>query len=244
MKSLLLKEIRTFFNSITGYLVICVFLLLNGVFLWLFPGSFNLLDGGYANIDGLFMLGPWVFTFLIPAITMRMFADEKRGGTMELLLTKPITDLQIVLAKFIAGFILVLFSLLPTLIYFYSIYQLGNPVGSIDTGGTMGSYIGLLFLGASYVSIGVFASSLTDNQIISFILATVLSFFIYFGFDQIAGFDIFGAADLFILNLGINEHYTSMSRGVIDSRDVLYFLSLITIFTMATRLVIQSRKWE
>lgn len=239
----MLKEIRSFFNSITGYLVIVVYLVINSVFLWLFPGSFNILDAGYSGIDTLFIISPWVFMFLIPAITMRMFADEKRAGTMELLLTKPLTDLQIVWAKFSAGFILVLFSLLPTLVYYISIVQLGNPVGNIDSGGTFGSYIGLLLLGASYVSIGVFSSSLTDNQIVAFLIAVFICFIFYIGFDELAGLELFGNGDLVILNLGINEHYTSLSRGVVDSRDVLYFLSLVVIFALGSRLVIQSRKW-
>lgn len=239
----MLKEIRSFLNSVTGYLVIVVYLVINSVFLWLIPGNFNLIEGGYSSIDSLFLISPWVFMFLIPAITMRMFADEKRAGTMELLLTKPLTDMSIVWSKFSAGFILVLFSLLPTLIYYFSVYQLGNPVGNIDSGGTFGSYIGLLFLGSSYVAIGVFSSSLTDNQIIAFLIAMFLCFFFYFGFDQIAALGSFHSMELLIISLGISEHYTSMSRGVIDSRDVLYFLGLIVIFALATRLVIQSRKW-
>ncbi len=243
MRALMWKEIKSFLNSITGYLVIVVYLLINSVFLWLFPGSFNILDGGYASIENLFLISPWVFMFLIPAITMRMFADEKKGGTLELLLTKPLTDLQIIFSKFTAGLILVIFSVLPTLLYYYSIYQLGNPVGNIDSGGALGSYIGLIFLGASYVSIGVFASSLTDNQIVAFLIALFLCYFFYSGFDQIAELNALGSFNLLILSLGINEHYTSMSRGVIDSRDLIYFIGLILIFSYATRLVIQSRKW-
>lgn len=243
MGALMLKEIRSFLNSITGYLVIVVYLLINSFLLWLFPGVFNVLDGSYASIDNLFLVSPWVFMFLIPAITMRMFADEKRGGTMELLLTRPVTDMQIVLSKFSAGFVLVLFSILPTIIYYITVYQLGNPIGNIDGGGTMGSYIGLLFLGASYVSIGVFASSLTDNQIVAFLIGVFLCLIMYIGFDQLAELDVFGNVGLFILSLGISEHYTSMSRGVLDSRDMLYFLTVIVFFSLATRLVIQSRKW-
>jgi ABC-2 type transport system permease protein len=244
MISLFLKEIRGFFSSLTAYLVIAVFLLLNSLFLWLFPNAFNLLDSGYASIEGLFLIAPWVFMFLIPAITMRMFADENKAGTLEFLLTKPLTDMQIILAKFFAGFVLVLFSILPTLIYFYTIYELGNPVGNIDVGGTLGSYVGLFFLAAGYVAIGLFASAISDNQIISFILASLLAFVFYFGFDQLADLQVLGNLDLFLLNLGVNYHYTSMSRGVIDSRDVLYFLSLITVFVLATRLILQSRKWD
>ena len=243
MGALMLKEIRSFLNSITGYLVIVVYLLVNSLILWLLPGPFNILEGSYASIDDLFIISPWVFLFLIPAITMRMFADEKRAGTMELLLTKPLTDMQIIWSKFSAGVLLVVLSVLPTLIYYFSVYQLGNPIGNIDTGGTFGSYIGLVFLGAGYVSIGLFASSLTDNQIVSFLIAVLLCLIMYMGFEQLAGMQMFGNADLFILELGMNEHYNSLSRGVIDSRDVLYFLSVIGIFALATRLVIQSRKW-
>ncbi len=243
MISLLFKEINSFFSSITGYLVIITFLLINSSFLWLFKGDFNLLDSGYASIDGLFLIAPWVFMFLIPAITMRLFADEKRLGTLELLLTKPLSELQIILSKYLAGLLLVIFSLIPTLLYFYTIYQLGNPVGNIDVGGTVGSYIGLLFLGASYTAIGLFASALTDNQVVSFIIGLALCFFFYFGFDQIAASQIFSGLDLFIYNLGINEHYVSMSRGVLDSRDVIYFISLTGLFILATRLILQSRNW-
>ena len=203
----------------------------------------NVLDSGYANIDSLFIIAPWVFLFLIPAITMRSFADEKKAGTIELLLTRPLTDLQIITAKYLAGFILVLFSLLPTLIYYYSVHKLGNPVGNIDTGGMWGSYIGLLFLGGAFVSIGIFASAITDNQVVSFILALFLCFFIYTGFDFISSFSLFGKIDNIILALGINNHYGSMSRGVIDTRDMIYFLSLIGIFIFSTRTVLESRKW-
>lgn len=244
MKSLLIKEIRGFFNSLTGYLVVIVFLLLNSLFLWILPGNFNILDGGYASLDNLFLLSPWVFLFLIPAITMRLFADEKRGGTMEFLLTKPITDLQIILAKYLAGLLLVILSVIPTLVFYYTVHELGNPVGNIDQGGTIGSYLGLVFLGGAYVAIGLFASSVTENQIISFILAAILSFFFFLGFDQIAGLEIFGNWDLIILGLGINEHYVSMSKGVLDTRDMIYFITLIMAFLLGTRLVLQSRKWE
>lgn len=243
MRALIAKEIRAFFGSITGYVVIGVYLLINSAFLWIFPGNFNVLEGGYANLSDLFTISPWVFMFLIPALTMRMFSDEKRAGTMELLLTKPLSDRQIVWAKWLSGMVLVVFSLLPTLLYYYSVYQLGNPVGNLDSGGIFGSYIGLVFLGAAFVAIGLFASSLTDNAIVAFLLGMFLCFFVFYGFEQLSGLALFGQADLFLLKLGINEHYISMSRGVIDSRDLLYFLSVILIFTEASRLTIQSRKW-
>ena len=243
MFTLLKKEIRSFLSSLIGYITITVFLLVVGLFMWVLKTDSNILDNGYANIDALFIIAPWVFLFLIPAITMRSFADEKKAGTIELLLTRPLTDLQIILAKYFAGFLLVLFSLLPTLIYYYSVHKLGNPVGNIDTGGMWGSYIGLMFLGAAFVSIGIFASAITDNQVVSFILALFLCFFTYTGFDFISSFALFGKVDNIIMALGINNHYGSMSRGVIDTRDVIYFVSLIGIFIFSTRTVLESRKW-
>lgn len=243
MFTLLKKEVRGFLSSLIGYIVITVFLLINGLFLWVFASDFNILDFGFAGLEGLFMIAPFVFLFLIPAITMRSFADERRSGTIEFLLTKPLTDMQIILAKYFAGVVLVVFSVLPTLIYFYSVYQLGLPKGNIDTGGMWGSYIGLLFLGAAFVSIGVFASSLSNNVIISFIVAVFMCLFFYVGFDFIHSLEMFGPVDLFIKSLGINTHYTSMSRGVIDTRDVVYFISLIAFFIFLTRLSVESRKW-
>ena len=243
MYTLLKKEISGFLNSVLGYVVIAVFLLVNSLFLWVFPLESNILDFGYANIDGLFTIAPFIFLFLIPAITMRFFAEEKKTGTIELLMTRPLSDLQVILAKYLAAFILVFISLLPTLIYYFSVYQLGFPKGNIDAGGMWGSYIGLLFLAASFVSIGIFSSSLTDNQIISFILAVVLSGFIYIGFEFIYNLDLFGQVDLLVKMLGISSHYASMSRGVIDTRDVVYFLSLIALFILFTKLSIESRKW-
>lgn len=244
MFTLLLKEFRGFFSSLTGYVVIIVFLIINSLFMWVFPGEFNVFEAGYSSLDSLFILAPWIFLFLVPAITMRLFAEERRIGTIEFLLTKPISDFKIVFAKYLAGLVLVLFSLIPTLVYFYSVYQLGSPKGNLDTGGIMGSYIGLFFLASIYVAIGLFASSLTENQIISFILAILITFFFYIGFESISSLNIARGFDDFVIRLGINDHYRSMSRGVIDSRDVIYFISVIFLFIFLTRLKLQSRKWK
>src|SRR5690554_403469 len=244
MLALLLKEIRSFLSSVIGYVVIAVFLLLTGLFMWGFQGNLQVLDQGYATLDTLFYVAPWVFMFLVPAVTMRSFSEEKRTGTIELLFTRPLTDFQIILAKYFAGVILVLLALLPTLIYYYSVYYLGNPVGNIDQGGTIGSYIGLLFLAAGFTAIGIFASSLSDNQVVAFILALFLCFVCYSGLEQIASFDLLGSFDRFVQELGIAEHYDSMSRGVIDTRDVVYFISLSGIFIVLTKAVLQSRKWS
>ena len=241
MITLLKKEINEFFSTITGYIVVVVFLLAIGLFMWVFPGQYNVLDSGYASLNTLFTLAPWIFLFLVPAVTMRMIADEKKSGTMELLLTRPISDLQIVVSKYLASLILVLLALLPTLIYYYSVYQLGNPPGNLDAGGTIGSYIGLFFLAAIYAAIGIFASSITSNQIVAFIMALLTSFIFYMGFDLLSSMWIFGGIDTFIMDLGINAHYRSMSRGVIDTRDIVYFISVILVFIFLTKTIIQNR---
>ena len=243
MFRLLKKEISSFLSSLIGYIVIIIFLIINSLFLWVFPLDFNILQYGYANLNGLFILAPFIFLFLVPAITMRSIAEEKKTGTIELLLTKPLTDLQIILAKFFAGVILVLLSLLPTLVYYYSVYKLGYPPGNLDSGAIFGSYIGLFFLASAFVAIGIFASSLSDNQILALILAIVLSAFAYGGFELIHNLEIFGSFDLFIKSLGISTHYASMSRGVIDSRDVVYFLSIISLFILLTKISLERRKW-
>jgi ABC-2 type transport system permease protein len=243
MLALLRKEISSFLSSLIGYIVITVFLLINGLFLWIFEGEFNILNLGYANLDGLFMIAPFVFLFLVPAITMRTFAEEKRTGTIELILTKPLTEFRIIMAKFLAGLILVLFSLLPTLIYVFSVYQLGLPKGNLDMGGVWGSYIGLLFLAASFVAIGLFASAISENQIVSFLVAVFFCGFLYIGFEFVYSLDLFGKVDLFIKSLGINEHYRSMSRGVLDTRDILYFLGVIALFLLLSKFFIERRKW-
>jgi ABC-2 type transport system permease protein len=243
MLALFSKEVNSFLNSLIGYVVVSVFLLITGLFMWVFPLDFNVLNNGYSTLETLFTVAPWIFLFLVPAVTMRSFAEENRAGTIELLLTKPLTEFQIVFAKFLSGFALVILSLTPTLIYFISVYLLGLPKGNIDIGGTIGSYIGLLFLASSFTAVGTFCSAATGNQIVSFILAVFLSWFLFNGLDSISSLFPNKGIDLFLLELSINTHYISMSRGVIDTRDVLYYLSLIAAFILATRLVIEKRKW-
>ena len=237
------KEISGFFSSLTGYVVIVVFLLLNTLFMWIVPGQFNVIENGYATLDTLFAIAPWVFLFLVPAITMRMISEEKRMGTLDLLNTRPVSELQIILAKFLASWALVLFSLLPTLVYFWSVARLGSPPGNMDIGGAWGSYIGLLFLGGIYAAIGIFASSLTSNQIVAFIIAVFLSFMMYLGFEFLSGLAQSGSIALLVSRLGISLHYNSISRGVIDSRDLLYFAGVMVLFIMGARTVLQSSKW-
>lgn len=239
---LLKKEFSCFFASATGYIVIGVFLLMTGLFLWVFPGEYNVLDSGYANIDGLFVMAPWLYLFLVPAVTMRLFSDEKRTGTIELLMTHPVSKLEIVLSKYFAGVLLALFSLVPTLVYFFSVWAMADPIGNIDTGGIWGSFIGLFFLATIYVAIGLFTSSLTDNQIVAFICAALLSFAFFYGFDLISSLLISGEEQTLVSSLGISSHYDGMSRGVIDSRDLLYFILVDAAFVYLTKLILSKKK--
>lgn len=231
------KEINAFFASPIGYLVIALFLLLNGLFLWFFKGEFNILDSGFADVSPFFLLAPWILIFLIPAVTMRSFSDEKKQGTLELLLTKPISRFKIILGKYAGAFALILIALLPTLLYVFTVYKLGNPEGNLDLGSTIGSYFGLLFLVAAYTAMGVFASTLSDNQIVTFIVAVFLCFFFYIGFEGIAEY----LSSNFIDQLGMSFHFKSMSRGVLDTRDIVYFLSLSGLFLALTHLNINKK---
>lgn len=243
MIALLFKEINSFFSSLIGYIAIGVFLITLGLLLWVFPVSFNVLGSGYASIDGLFLLAPWVFMFLVPAITMRLFSEEFKNGTIEFLLTKPISDWHIILAKFLAGLLIVVLALLPTLTYYISVHFLGNPVGNIDTGGMWGSYIGLFLLAAAFVAIGVFASSVNNNQVVAFITAVFISFICFMGIDSISTLPVFKSIESVLLSFSINEHYISLSRGVIDSRDVLFMVSTVAFFLLLTKVRLESRKW-
>jgi ABC-2 type transport system permease protein len=233
------KEFNSFLNSLIAYIVIGVFLTAVGLLMWVFPDT-SVLDYGYADMDTLFQLAPYVFIFLVPAITMRSFSEEKKTGTIELLVTKPLSDWDIITGKFLANFFLVLFALIPTILYYYSIYKLGNPVGNIDTSGVIGSYIGLAFLAGVFCSIGLLASSLTRNQIVAFILAAFFCFIVFLGFDSISSF---AGEALLIKQLGILYHYDSMRKGVLDSRDVIYFLSVIFLMLSTTKLILSSRQW-
>ena len=238
------KEITGFFSSLTGYVVIIVFLLINSLFMWVFPGEWNILDNGYAGLDTLFFLSPWIFLFLVPSVTMKMIAEEKRLGTIELIYSKPVTERGIVYGKYFASVALVLLALLPGIIYYISVYNLGESPGNLDKGATLGAFTGLFFLAAVYASAGLFASSLTDNQVVAFIIAVLISFLLFMGFDSFAYLPGLKKVDEFVIRLGINEHYKSISRGVIDFRDILYFVAVAVIFNEATRLVLLSRKWK
>ncbi len=233
MFAILKKEFNTFFASPIGYLVIAVFLLINGLFLWVFKGDFNILHAGFSDLTSFFYLAPWFFIFLIPAITMRSFSDEIRLGTIEILKTKPLSNWQIVLGKYLGAFLLIILALIPTLTYVYTIDQLGNPTGNLDLGSTLGSYLGLLFLSAAFTAIGLFTSTLSNNQIVAFIAGVVLSFLMYYGFEAIAELNIL--KNLNIQNIGMKEHFKSISKGVIDTKDILYFASVTFFFLFLTK---------
>jgi len=244
MLAIFKKEINQFFSSVTGYVAIILFLLANGLLLFVFPET-SLLDTGYANLDPLFNLAPLIYLLLIPAITMRCFADEFKTGTMELLSTKPLTGWQIVLGKFWGSMVIVLISLLPTIVYYFAIRQLSVDTQQPDTGGIIGSYIGLLLLGAAFTATGIWASSLTNNAMVAFLISLFTCFIFYNGFDALSKIPAFsGGADYYLQMAGIKFHYTSVSRGVIDSRDMIYFISVIGLMLYLTKLSLQRKLWQ
>ncbi|MCZ4244493.1 gliding motility-associated ABC transporter permease subunit GldF [Pedobacter punctiformis] len=235
------RELFSFLSSMVAYITIGVFLLVSGLLLWFFPDT-SVLDYGYAELSGFFNLVPYLFMFLIPAITMRSFAEEKREGTYELLVTKPITVWQIIGAKYLASLVLVLFALIPTLIYYYSVYQLGFPTGNIDSGAVIGSYIGLFLLGTAFTSIGIFSSALTKNQVIAFAISVFLCFVTFSGFDSVSKIISLQNIETTLTALGINEHYQSISRGVLDTRDLIYFITFSILFLLFTKLATGGKK--
>ncbi|TDU40297.1 protein involved in gliding motility GldF [Gelidibacter sediminis] len=230
------KEINAFFASPIGYLVIALFLVLNGLFLWLFKGDFNILESGFAELTPFFLLAPWILIFLVPAVTMRSFSDEKKQGTLELLVTKPLSHLQIVMGKYLAALILIIFALLPTLLYIVALDNLKMSANVLDYGSIIGSYLGLIFLVAAYTAIGLFASTLSDNQIVAFLSAVFLCFFFYFGFEGLSNLSSWP-----IESLGMEAHFNSISRGVLDTRDLIYFISISIFFIALTQLNIQKK---
>lgn len=242
MIHILIKEFNGFLNTLIAYVVIGVFLSVIGLLMWVFPET-SILDYGYADMDTLFSLGPYVFIFLIPAITMKSFAEEKKVGTLEFLFTKPLSIGNILVGKFLAAVALVLLSLAPTVIYCWSIYQLGEPVGNLDVPGIIGSYIGLLLLGTVFCAIGIFSSAIAANQIVSFVIGAVLSLAIYSGFDSFSALIANGSIALTVKQMGILYHYQSMGRGLIDSRDLIYFLSVTGLILLVTKTILSSRQW-
>ena len=242
MLAIFKKEVNLFFSSLIAYVSMAVFFVVLTLNLFIFQG--NILDSNYATLETFFSLAPWILIFLIPAITMRSFADEKQSGTIEMLITKPITDLQIVLGKYLAALFLWTFTFLPTFIYFICVKNLSLESAPIDSGATYGSYIGLYFLGAVFVGIGIFSSSITNNQIVAYIVGVFLCYLMFDAFYRISSLDIFqGQLDYYIQSICLNAHYDSISRGVLDTRDIVYFLSIIALFIIGTKTALESRKW-
>ncbi len=242
MRALCKKEIDQFFSSSIGLLTIILFLLTNTLFLWVFSSEFNLLDYGYATLDPFFTLSPIILLIFIPSICMRLFSEEYQSGRIEILITKPISCWSLVFSKFLAANILVLFAILSTLIYFFSIYYLGETIGNLDIGGVFGSYLGLFMLSSSFIAIGIFASSLSNNQVIAFLIAITLNSITYYGFDIISKMSLLQNYDLIINNMGIAKHYNTMSKGIVDSRDVVYFLSICFLFLMLCKTIISHKR--
>lgn len=242
MLALYLKEIKSFLSSIIGYVFILIYLISSGLFHWVISYNTNLLEGVEADLIPFFNLSPVIFLILIPAITMRSIAEERRTGTIELLFTRPISDIQLLFGKYLAAVTLLLIAILPTLFYYFTMYYLGSPVGIIDTGATLTSYIGLILLGATFISIGVFASSITSSQIVAFILSMFLCWLFYDGFNLLGSYNLLGDLDTIVRSFGMTTHYDSIKKGVIDSSDLLYFFSVISFFLFSAMTVLKSLK--
>jgi ABC-2 type transport system permease protein len=240
MVSLYWKEVNAFLSNLSGYLILCVFLVSIGLIVWVFPDT-SVMEYGFSDLEPLFVYTPFVFTFLIPAITMKMIAEEKKSGTWEILMTSPLSSIKIILAKYLASLTLILIAIIPTLIYYYSIVQLGDPIGNLDHAGFFGSWIGLFLIGAVFASIGIFGSSLTSHQMVAFIWGVFISFLLYFGLTALVQLNVMSPFALLLEELSLSFHYQSMSRGVIDSRNIAYFLSVIILMLGLTGLMIKRK---
>jgi ABC-2 type transport system permease protein len=227
------KELQAFFSTPIGYLVISLFLLFNALYLFVFKTDFNILNAGFADLNAFFYITPWIFIFLISAMTMRSFSDEIQSGTIEILKTKPISNWQIVFSKYIGSLLLICIALVPTLIYYFTIYKLGNPIGNIDFATTFGSYIGLLFLASAFIAIGLFSSTFSNNQIVSFLISVCISLLLYYLFELVA------SNNPTIQNIGMHQHFQNISKGLIDTRDVIYFVSVTVFFLMVTKMRVE-----
>ncbi|MEL4455461.1 gliding motility-associated ABC transporter permease subunit GldF [Lutimonas vermicola] len=233
MLAILKKELNLFFVTPIGYLVIAMFLLINGLFLWVFKGDYNVLNAGFADLNSFFFITPWFFIFMIPAITMRTFSDEIRLGTIEILKTKPIRSWDIVIGKYLGSLLLVFAALIPTLSYVYTLVQLAATPENIDFGSIIGSYIGLLFLASSFTAIGMFTSTLSNNQIVAFIAGVLVSFFMFYGFEALE--EIISLENFDTKKLGLHARFENIGRGVVDTKDLIYFMSVTFFFLFLTK---------
>lgn len=242
MRALYLKEVKSFLSSIIGYVFILIYLISSGLFHWVISYNTNLLEGVEADLIPFFNLSPVIFLVLIPAITMRSISEERRTGTIELLFTRPISDIQILFAKYLASVTLLFIAIVPTIIYFFTMYYLGKPVGIIDVGATLTSYLGLLLLGSTFIAIGIFASSITSSQIVAFILAMFLCWLFFDGFNLLGSYNLLGEVDSIVRSFGITGHYDYIKKGIIDSADILYFISVIIFFLFSAMTILKSYK--
>lgn len=240
MLAIFSKELNSYLNSLIAYLVIVLFLVLTGLVIWVFPAT-NILDYGFAEMDSFFQLTPYILLFLIPAITMRSFSEEYKTGTIELLFTKPLTSQSIVSGKFAAAWLLVFIAVLPTVVYYFIISYLGNPEGNIDTAAVIGSYFGLILLAGVFVAVGLAISALTDNQIVAFLLTAFVCYFWFDGIHQLSQL-LTGSTAYWLDYIGLQFHYESLSRGVIDSRNIIFLLSDIIILLVSTKWLINQKK--
>ncbi|MFC3416055.1 gliding motility-associated ABC transporter permease subunit GldF [Algoriphagus hitonicola] len=239
MKSLFLKEINAFFGSLLGYLIVAMFLVAMGLIVWVFPET-SVLDYGYADLEPLFTYTPYVFTFLIPALSMRAIAEERKNNTWELLRTSPLSLVQIIIAKYLALLLLIGLAVLPTLLYYFSIMQLGDPAGNLDQAGFFGSWIGLLMIGAVFGAVGIFSSALSSQQVVAFVMGVFLCFVLYFGFSALADL-ILGDWGYWIEEFSLSFHYINLSRGVIDSGDVFFMIGMIWLFLGLSVLTLKNK---
>ena len=241
MFNIYLKEINSFLSSLIAYIVIAVFLVAMGLLVWVFPET-NVIDYGYADMGTFFSMGPFVLMFLIPAITMKMIAEEVNSGTIEILIVKPVTKLQVILGKYFAALTLVVVAIMPTIVYYYSLYQLSSPIGNIDTAGIAGSYVGLLLLSSVFCALGILSSSLTKNQVVAFILATFLSFILFTGLNSLAGINVWSSISLPLSKLSLEYHYHAIGKGLLDSRDIIYFISVSAVLLYISKLTLSYKK--
>jgi ABC-2 type transport system permease protein len=240
MLAIFSKELNSYLNSLIAYIVIVLFLVLTGLVLWVFPST-NILDYGFAEMDSFFQFTPFVLLFLIPAITMRSFSEEFKTGTIELLFTKPVSALDIINGKFFASWLLVFVAIVPTVVYYFIISYLGNPTGNVDTARVIGSYFGLVLLAGVFVSIGLCISSLTENQIVAFLIAAFACYFWFDGIHQLS--ELFtGGSGYWLDYFSLYFHYESLSRGLIDSRNVLFLVTVIVLILLLTQFILNQRK--
>ena len=236
------KELWSYFGNWSAWIIIAAFSLIGTLFLFFFENDSNIFDIGTASLQSYFVLVPWLLMFIIPAISMKTLAEEQQSGTLNWLFSQPVKISEIIGGKFLAVWLVGILCLLPSLVYLYTVYVLGVPEGNIDMGATLGSYFGLILLIAAFSAVGVLASSLSQNQIMAYLLGVFMCFILYFGIEQLASYKLLGGADYVLSNLGFYKHFLGFTRGLIDSRDVFYFLLMITLCLFLSNVFVEKKK--